>query len=188
MGGGSWYKLVYRLLSAKGGAYFCTSIAIEMGGVSRYFSKVSGSGVDVTLLISEGMDCPQPLVLQCFLSPTPLIKKVNLPLFYGHRALWNKNNGAIGVDLQPDLQVFCSRFKHKQNSTQHPPHQPPHTHNPHAQAHVHACMRARAHTHTHPREHMHALSPRHTGTHPHAHVHATQAITMCWVWGSVTAR
>ena len=31
-------------------AYFCKSIAIEMGGVSRYFSKVSGSGVDVTLL------------------------------------------------------------------------------------------------------------------------------------------
>ena len=27
-------------------AYFCRSIAIEMGGVSRYFSKVSGSGVD----------------------------------------------------------------------------------------------------------------------------------------------
>ena len=24
--------------------------AIEMGGVSRYFSKVSGSGVDLTLL------------------------------------------------------------------------------------------------------------------------------------------
>ena len=32
-------------------AYFCKSIAIEMGGVSRYFSKVLGSGVDVTLLI-----------------------------------------------------------------------------------------------------------------------------------------
>ena len=27
--------------------------AIEMGGVSRYFSKVSGSGVDVTLLITQ---------------------------------------------------------------------------------------------------------------------------------------
>ena len=31
----------------------CNSIAIEMGGVSRYFSKVSGSGVDSTLLILE---------------------------------------------------------------------------------------------------------------------------------------
>ena len=30
----------------------CKSIAIEMGGVSRYFANVSGSGVDVTLLIS----------------------------------------------------------------------------------------------------------------------------------------
>ena len=27
------------------------SIAMEMGGASRYFSQVSGSGVDVTLLI-----------------------------------------------------------------------------------------------------------------------------------------
>ena len=44
-GGVSWYKLVvYILLSAKERAYLCKSIAIEMGGVSRYFSKVSGSG------------------------------------------------------------------------------------------------------------------------------------------------
>ena len=42
--------MVYILLSAKRRAYFCKSIAIEMGGLSRYFSKVSGSGVDVTLL------------------------------------------------------------------------------------------------------------------------------------------
>ena len=41
---------VFILLSAKRRAYFCKSIAIEMGGVSRYFSKVSGSGVDSTLL------------------------------------------------------------------------------------------------------------------------------------------
>ena len=41
------------LLSATKRAYFCKSIAIEMGGVSRYFSKVSGSGVDVTLLNVE---------------------------------------------------------------------------------------------------------------------------------------
>ena len=32
------------LLSAKRRAYFCKSIAIGMGGVSRYFSKVSGPG------------------------------------------------------------------------------------------------------------------------------------------------
>ena len=42
--------MVYILLSAKRRAYFCKSIAIEMGGVSRYFSKVSGSGVALTLL------------------------------------------------------------------------------------------------------------------------------------------
>ena len=30
----------------RGGHLFCKSIAIEMGGVSRYFSKVSGSRVD----------------------------------------------------------------------------------------------------------------------------------------------
>ena len=29
-------------------SYFCNSIALEMGGVSRYFSKISGSGVDAT--------------------------------------------------------------------------------------------------------------------------------------------
>ena len=40
----------YVLLSAKRSAYFCKSIAIEMGGASQYFSKVSGSGVDLTLL------------------------------------------------------------------------------------------------------------------------------------------
>ena len=56
MGGVSWYKLmVYILLSAKRRAYFCQSIAIEMGGVSRHFSKVSGSGVDWILLIEWGV-------------------------------------------------------------------------------------------------------------------------------------
>ena len=51
MGGVSRYKLVvYILLSSKKRAYFCKSIAIEMGGASRYFSKVSGSGVDSALL------------------------------------------------------------------------------------------------------------------------------------------
>ena len=43
--------MVYILLSAKRAAYFCKSIRhTKMGGVSRYFSKVSGSGVDLTLL------------------------------------------------------------------------------------------------------------------------------------------
>ena len=51
MGGVSWYKLVvYIVPSAKRRAYFCQNIAIEMGGVSRYFSKVSGSGVGWILL------------------------------------------------------------------------------------------------------------------------------------------
>ena len=51
MGGVSWYRLVvYIAISAKRRAYFCQHIAIEMGGVSRYFSKLSGSGVDLTLL------------------------------------------------------------------------------------------------------------------------------------------
>ena len=36
--------VVYILLSAKMRAFFCQSTTIEMGGVSRYFSKVSGSG------------------------------------------------------------------------------------------------------------------------------------------------
>ena len=43
--------MVYILLSATGRAYFYRSIAIKIGDVSRYFSKISGSGVDVTLLI-----------------------------------------------------------------------------------------------------------------------------------------
>ena len=34
----------------KKGIYFSKSIAIEMGGVSRYFSEALGSGVDLTLL------------------------------------------------------------------------------------------------------------------------------------------
>ena len=55
MGGVLWYKLVvYILLSAKKRAHFCKSIAIAMGGVSRYFSKVSGTGVDLTLPIEQG--------------------------------------------------------------------------------------------------------------------------------------
>ena len=51
MGGVSWYKLVvYILISAKRKAYFCKNIAIEVGGISRCFSKVSGSRVDSPVL------------------------------------------------------------------------------------------------------------------------------------------
>ena len=45
------YKwVVYIRLSSKKRAYFCKSIAIEMGSVSRYFTKIWGWGVGVTLL------------------------------------------------------------------------------------------------------------------------------------------
>ena len=46
----SWWCIYYFL--PKRGQIFAEVIAIEMGGVSRYFSEVSGSGVDLTLLIS----------------------------------------------------------------------------------------------------------------------------------------
>ena len=39
--------------------YFCKSTAIEMRRVSRYFSKVSGSGVDLTLLNWEELSAPK---------------------------------------------------------------------------------------------------------------------------------
>ena len=42
---------VYLLLSSTRRAFSCKSIAIEMGGASRYFAEVSESGVDLTLLI-----------------------------------------------------------------------------------------------------------------------------------------
>ena len=44
------------LLSAKSRAYFCKSMVIEMGDVSRPFSKVSGSRVDLILLNNGGTD------------------------------------------------------------------------------------------------------------------------------------
>ena len=40
---------VYTTFCQKKKAYLCKNIAIKMGGVSRYFSQVSGSGVDLTL-------------------------------------------------------------------------------------------------------------------------------------------
>ena len=44
----------YFLLFGKKRAYFCKTITIEMGGVSQFFSEVSGSGVDFTPLSSKG--------------------------------------------------------------------------------------------------------------------------------------
>ena len=43
---------VYALFCQEEGAYFCKSITVEVGGVLRYFSKLSGSGVDSTLPFS----------------------------------------------------------------------------------------------------------------------------------------
>ena len=48
---------VYTTLCQEGGILL-QKYAIEMGGVSRYFSKVSGSGVDLTLLTRV---CAPPL-------------------------------------------------------------------------------------------------------------------------------
>ena len=73
--------MVYILLSVKRRAYFCKSIAIEMGGVSRYFSKALGSGVDVTLLnhrrgslscalIKETKSCDPSIPPEEFLGPS----------------------------------------------------------------------------------------------------------------------
>ena len=44
---------VYATFCQEEGILLHKSIAIEMGGVSRYFSKISGSGVDVTLLMNH---------------------------------------------------------------------------------------------------------------------------------------
>ena len=52
---GSRKLAVYMLLSAKVRTYICKSIAIEMVGVLRYFSKVSGSRVALTLLIKRSL-------------------------------------------------------------------------------------------------------------------------------------
>ena len=47
----NWWCLYYFLPR---GGILLQKYAIEMGGVSRYFSKVSGSGVDWTLLNFPG--------------------------------------------------------------------------------------------------------------------------------------
>ena len=57
--GGAYY-IQYILPSARGRAYFCRSISIEMGGVSRDFSKASGSGTDLALLtLAWPTECSQ---------------------------------------------------------------------------------------------------------------------------------
>ena len=76
MGAVSWYKLVvYTLLFAKRRAYFCKSIAIEMGGVSWYFSKVSGSGVDLTQVSAEIRTKKFKFMLFFFPEPFPHTQK-----------------------------------------------------------------------------------------------------------------
>ena len=69
--------------SAKRRAYFCKSIVIEMGGVSRFFSKVSGSGVDLTLLI----DLLPPAPLPCMQNGTRNYEAVGR-----RKGCWNENS------------------------------------------------------------------------------------------------
>ena len=72
-----------RIVIQIGGVYttFCQKegillqkYAIEMGGVSRYFSKVSGSGVDVTLLNKANLSLGQNICL---------IENLNLHIWAG---------------------------------------------------------------------------------------------------------
>ena len=49
------------LLSARRRASFCESIAIEMGGVSRYFSKILGSRAEMTLPSTAGASGRAPV-------------------------------------------------------------------------------------------------------------------------------
>ena len=54
----NWWLFYYSLPSR--GHTFTKSIVIEMGDVSRYFKKVPGLGVDVTLLSIRFSDCCTP--------------------------------------------------------------------------------------------------------------------------------
>ena len=54
--------MVYIVLSAKRRAYFCQSIAIQMGGGVAILLKASGSGVDWILLILNG----RLIFIQCW--------------------------------------------------------------------------------------------------------------------------
>ena len=100
MGDVSRYKLVvYLLISANGRAYFCKSIAIEMGGVSRHFSRISGSGVNVTLLnpsLEVGSVPP---------TPDPVFPGDDLDLSQGQAPfVLNKS----GLSQAPSPQMFTT--------------------------------------------------------------------------------
>ena len=103
---------VYILLSAKMRAYFCKDIAIEMGGVSRYFSKVSGSGVGLTLLqrAANGGSDPSWLNLAFLGRPNFPSRGTQILIFKGFGGLWTENRGAqktpnpTTTDLTPHLR------------------------------------------------------------------------------------
>ena len=71
------YIYIHTRLSAKGRAYFCKSIAIEMGGASRYFSKLSWSGVD--------------WILQAFWFATLSPHVLRFPPAVSRNRNWNRN-------------------------------------------------------------------------------------------------
>ena len=50
--------MVYIVLSAKKRAYFCKSIAIEMGGVSQYFQEYRGQGLSGMFCRSASLSIP----------------------------------------------------------------------------------------------------------------------------------
>ena len=52
------YETVSLPTRKKAKEAFGTAVAIEMGGVSRYFSKVSRLGVDVALLAASSISRP----------------------------------------------------------------------------------------------------------------------------------
>ena len=84
-----------KLHSARRRAYFCKSIAIEMGGAWRCFSKALGSGVDLTLLQGPSMSIPS-------LSAQPLTAILPTP----HNL---KNMTALKVTWVEDLKLVASR-------------------------------------------------------------------------------
>ena len=103
MGGVSWFKLVvYILFSAKRAAYFCKSIAIELGGASRYFS-VSGSGVDLILLNS-----PSGSVVDLILLNSPS-RKSRKPLTQAIKTPCSQTLHVVGKEAISRETSFTSR-------------------------------------------------------------------------------
>ena len=78
----------YILLSAKRRAYFCRRIAILMGGVSREFSKVTGSGVTLSI----------PRIFGRFVKPIGRFVKPTFSQFSGGRGCLEE--GRLGVPGQ----------------------------------------------------------------------------------------